>query len=445
MKTSALLTTLRNKASRLDKHALVGWFSKQGKSSEYIPLSDLNVVTLYRGYKARKYKIIDKKDKTSELRENRPCYLIYCPAVFHEGRVHIGGDNWYQRSRGPRTFWYRTSVPGSRPMGEFRDVFSSHPRNEVTLVTSLTHHDKALLDRQLCRWGCQMLDDEVEEQTGFNPFGDEELMPPSFLIPRKRDCLELREGECLRALVSSAVKRDEWHIDGLVGLTAPDRGTAVCSSEKHAKVVSFSHDNGCKDVFIGREVEEALEDSIFRVFGVRQRVDLRFALPEGQAAPMRSGQSFFTPVPSELTFEKLEQYWGWEDRRDIAQRFGGSFKEEPPVNQSVVQSLKYMAALTSSRDINGVTAVDIDVATGRAEPFVHMGALMCRIQKLVNMEDYLIYESSGLTVDIPHVCARMELQRRSQEFRERVAEIRNAPGVEIEKPEEKVLHASSGN
>jgi hypothetical protein len=61
------------------------------------------------------------------------------------------------------------------------------------------------------------------------------------------------------------------------------------------------------------------------------------------------------------------------------------------------------------------------------------------------LEDHLIFESSGVTIDIPHICARMELQRRSQEFRTRVAEMEKTPGVEIEKPEGKTSSVSSGN
>jgi hypothetical protein len=464
MKPGALLTTLREKAKLLSRDgSFVGWFSRQGRDkAEHIPLSDLRVMAVYKGRKTRTYKVANKTEKAFELKDEHPVYMICCPAVFYEGRVHIGGDNWYQRLRGPKMFLYREHVPGSRPSGEFRDVFSNRACNEVTLVTSIKH-ERALLDRQLCRWGLTMLDEKVAEQDGFNPFGDDEIMPPVFLVPRKRDCLELREGKYLRELVESAVKRDEWHIDGLLGMSAPDRGTACYTQEllqappkqsvvagflkeeKLAKVVNFSHENECEDRFCTREVEEAIEDRIFRVFGVRQRVDLRSILPEGKEVPMRAGQAFFTPASKELTPEVLKKHWRWEDRRNAAKVAGKPFTDEPPLSEAVVQGLKYVVALTASHDVNGVIALDINVAIGRVEPLVHMGALMCRIQKLVNLEDHLIFESSGVTIDIPHVCARMELQRRSQEFRTRVAEMEKTPGVEIEKPEGKTSSVSSGN
>lgn len=464
MKPGALLTTLREKAKLLNRDgSFVGWFSRQGRDkAEHIPLGDLRVMAVYKGHKTRTYKVANKNVQALELKEEYPVYMICCPAVFYEGRVHIGGDHWYQRLRGPKMFMYRDHVPGSRPSGEFRDVFSNHARNEVTLVTSIKH-ERAILDRQLCRWGLMMLDDSVEEQDGFNPFGDDEIMPPVFLVPRKRDCLELREGKYLRDLVESAVKRDEWHIEGLSGLSAPDRGIACYTQEllqappkqsvvagflkdeKLAKVVNFSHENKCEDQFCARDVEEIIEDRIFRVFGVRQRVDLRSILSEDKEVPMRAGQAFFTPAPKELTSEMLKKYWRWEDQRNVAKAAGKPFTDEPPVPEAVMQTLKYVAALTLSQDINGVIALDINVAIGRAEPLVHMRALMCRIQKLVNLEDHLIYESSGVTIDIPHVCARMELQRRSHEFRTRVAEMEKSPGVEIEKPEGQILSVSSGN
>jgi hypothetical protein len=356
---------------------------------------------------------------------------------------------------------YRDHVPGSRPSGEFRDVFNKNPNSEATLVTSIKH-DRALIDRQLCRWAMLMLADNVEEQNGFNPFGDDEIMPPVFLVPCKRDHLELREGKYLRDLVESAVKRDEWHIESLAGLSAPDRGVACYAretvptssqsvvagflqNEKFTRVVNFAHENGCEDCFHVKDVEEMIEDRIFRVFGVRQRVDLRSLLPEDKEVPMRADQAFFTPAPRELTLEMLKKYWKWEDRRNTAQAAGKPFSEDPPVPEATMQALKYVAALTLSKDINGMLALDIDVAIGQTEPIVHMSALICRIQKLVNLEAHMIYESSGITIDIPHVCARMELARRGQKFRDRMAEIAKSPGVEAGKPEGKALRVSSGN
>lgn len=411
MKPGALLEDLRRRAAGLDREgSFLGWFNRKGRSdAEYIPLNDLRVLTIYKGHKTRTYKEVSKDKNRPQLVSAFPVYLICCPAIFEGGRVHIGGDRWYQRSHGPKTFFSREQVHGSRPSGEFRDIFSNHPHREVTLLTSIKQ-ERAILDRQLCRWGLEVLADNVAEQAAFNPFGDEEIAPPAFLVPRKRDHLELREGKVLNELVESAVKREEWHVDGLVGLSAPDRGTACFDEE--SGVMNFVHDNGCVDHFRVAEVEEGVEDLIFRVFGVRDRVVLRSTLPAGKNVPMREGRALFAPV-------------------------GG----EPDVNAA--QVMKYMAALTTGRDVNGTIALDIDVAIGHVEPLVHIGALLCRIQKLVNLEENLTYTSPGITIDLPHVCARMELQRNSHKFRKRVEAIKNTPGVEVVDTEEKVMHAGN--
>lgn len=460
MKPSALLTNLRAKAENMSRDgALVGWFHRQGKvCEEFMPLGDLRVMAIYRGHKTRTYRFLKKKE--IEVKDALPAYLISSPAVFFDGRVHVGGDNWFQRTRGPKTFYYRESVPGSRPSGEFRDIVSDNPQKEVTLVTSIKH-ERALADRQLCRWGLQMLDDSVEEQTGFNRFGDEEIMPPPFLVPRKKYCLELREGTHLRELVENIFKRQEWHVEGVSGLSAPDRGRARVFHTKSGPpsqqgivsgflketgsvlAVEFSHDNGCEDLFELDAIQESVEEFVFRIFGVRLRIDLMPAFASGEEVPMRAKQALFTPAPEGTTLEKLRAFWKWEDRRAVALAAGMPFTEEPPLPQGSVQAMKYVAALTTSQDINGVTALDVDVAVGNAEPYVHMGALMCRIQRVTNLEDNLMYESPGVNIDLPHVCARMALQRRSQLFRERVAAIKSAPGVEV--PEAQVMHASSGS
>lgn len=440
MKPSNLLDALREGARGLNKDgAFVGWFNRRGvDGDEYIALGDLRAAALYKGRKTRTYKILKPK-QPFELEREFPVYLICCPAIFHEGRIYIGGDNWYQSFRGPKIVFHKTQVIGSRPSGEFRDVFSTKPGSEVTLATSLKA-ERAIFDRQLCRWGLAMLDADVNEQDGFNPFGDDEILPPVFLVPRKRECLKLREGKNLREMVVSALRRDEWHVDGLLGLSAPDRGVACCVSEQGKQVIRFSHDNGCEDKFVVQDVEEVVENHIFHVFGVRQRVDLRVLFPEGKKVPMRSMQTFFSPAVKELTEDMLQKHWEWEDRRNSAQYAGNPFTEEPPVLESTVQALKYLAALTTSQNINGVIALDINVVIGRVAPFVHMKSLMCKIQRLVNVEEHMIYESDGVTIDLPHVCARMALQRRSQEFRSRVEKLQRTSGVESA---EEVFHASS--
>lgn len=443
MKPSALLANLRQRAEALSKDAaLVGWFHRQGKDGkEFMPLGDLRVIAIYRGHKTRTYRLLTRKkkekEKEIELKEEYPAYLISSPAVFFEGRVHVGGDKWFQRTRGPKTFFYRQEIPGSRPSGEFRDIISDNPQKEVTLVTSIKH-ERALADRQLCRWGLQLLGDNVDEQMGFNPFGDEEIDAPPFLVPRKRECLELREGERLRKLVMDATKRNEWHIDNLSGLSAPARGAAV----RVGKVVEFVHDNGCEDQFSSDDVEALVEDLVFHVFGVRHRIDLRPAVPRGDRTALRAEQALFTPAPKGLTQKALEGYWEWENRRSEAQAKDVEFTETPPVPEATVQAMKYMAALTTLQDINGTPALNVDVAIGHSEPLVHMAGLMCRIQKIVNLEDNLIYESPGVSIDLPHVCQRMELQRRSEDFRQRVRKIRASPGVEVEDTQARVMYAS---
>ncbi len=388
---------LRQRAEQLrSEEALVGFFgsSKHWSDAAYMPLRCLRCVAVTRSAGTRRY----KSGKTKAP----PVMMAAVPAIWSDGLVHIGGPDWYEiRRPGTAPRFVQAKEGSARPVGALKNIFGRDPKRSTTFRFNAPD---APLNCQMLHWGLQMFSEEVQAQarTGFALLSDDCIEPPVFLAPiMPRRYLRLRHGASLDNQVLDCAIRGAWSIvepARAVGeLRASTRGIVRGLGGNRILFKSLEEaDGGFQDEMDAEVAARGLENYIREVFGTDVGVQLTPIVGENQELQVCERQAVFLPVPK-------RDDWVLEELRDFPH----------------YQALRYMAALTTTRVINGTLMLDASLAYGADEPWVDLSVLPSRVQRLKNRflgrrgqrvegERYhtLQYDSDGLCIDLLNLTIR---------------------------------------
>jgi hypothetical protein len=356
MSASEMLGALRKKAQAMESEvAVVGWFNTmRNLPSRYAPLSRLRCVMLTRDRAEKVY-------KRMKLR-TRPAMLTAVPAIWEDGCAHIGGEGWWMVDDESGRQRYTHDPTGALPAGVLRDVFGCDYHVPTTMLFDTPA--VASFNHRLIKLGLTLLDAEaVSSQKGYVSWNADYVeIPKLFSGISRSQYLALRDGPELEEFVTDCANRKAWSImaPAYIGeLRAGARGEVV--GLKNNKV-HFCGDE-FKDTFDARVAAEGVERRIKEVFGVHAGVPLFPVVGVAEKLLVREWQALFTPLP------KKESPWTTPELKGLT-HYG---------------ALKYFAALTTTRPVDGVCLLDNAVAYGKAEPVVDFDSV-CRIQKLRNRE-----------------------------------------------------------
>lgn len=333
---SEKLKTVQERIFSLDpRFAMVGWFSRNRRSNDVcIPLPDLRVVTL-------------EKSRGEEW------LLSALPAMHKKGQVIIEG-NWYEPDS-DRVLAYSTLArEGWRSAGVVKSVRPGNKGRE--------HLDPAKdADQKLIDCAYALTDTDVlENQLGFNRFGDDFLSVPTFLTPMPaRGYVKLRDGKELDEAVLHCARYGRWNISDVPGLVAPSHGKAERLDDGCVKFTHADRDGdpcAVEETF-GSPVQ-GVREKIYRVFGVEPLLELSPAPAEGETVWMQPPACLFLPIHK------------------------GNHKFEGLAAHRNYQAMRYMAALNSLEGSHGLAMMDYALTQNDRMPWVHLGSMNSRIQRV---------------------------------------------------------------
>lgn len=383
-------------------------------NEQFVPLSRAEVIVLSRGITAHNYPPLG-------LVKTSPGLVARLPLVWADGKINVGGSWWCREHTRYLVSYSKTKEDGFIPVGDevdvlehnwdrplwshysLKDEFTSRKRGGVNQKKTLQH-------QRMVMKGLEMTDPcTLEALPGYDVNG--------FLSPRLPDVLfqaagklPLRLSEGIDRVVLDAVNFGLWRVaDGdilIPGLQTPHRGVVRRTQFGYT---FWPDEDPTDDEMIDiqqNSVCSAVEQRLQELFHVPVRVDLAHTLPEGDSWVAKGTMLFAPQVPSGR-FETLAQL-------------------EQEAGMQVVQTLKYLAALTRARMVNGLIALDSDVAIGDEEPYLDLGTLVPKVQKLVDAPHSLRLKKGIWNIDLDDFQGRREnrlaAEKFQAQFRQRLSE-----------------------
>jgi hypothetical protein len=283
-----------------------------------------------------------------------------------------------------------------------KDEFTSRKRGGV-------NEKKTLLHQKMVLKGLEMTDPcTLEALPGYDVNGFTSMRLPDVLFQAGKSPLRLADG--IDRVVLDAVNYGLWRVaDGdilIPGLQAPHRGVVRRTQFGY---MFWPDEDPTDDEMIDirqHSICSAVEQRLQELFHVPVRVDLAHTLPEGDTWVAKGAMLFAPQVPTGK-FETLAQL-------------------EQEAGVQVVQTLRYLAALTRARMVNGLIALDSDVAIGDSEPYLDLGTMVPKVQKLVDAPHSLRLKKGIWDVDLDDFQRRRENRLLSEkfqaQFRQRLSE-----------------------
>lgn len=314
------------------------------------PISDL--LCLFFHFGAKKTYMNHVSDHSANLTE--------APALYYEGKVHVGGAEWYQRrNTGRKRVYVRNPPVGAKyvmPVGVIRDYREDNPGRVARYIRDPYDKVRTSVVQQL-------LSDENVLRGGQSVLKDiNGLDVPTFYAPIvPRGCLTLRQGPALEALVLHCATTGEWGGEHLI---ARDNGFITRLPDGQIQLVRDAHEDekdtqsdhfrieGNSYIESYRSPVEQLEEQILKVFAVNVGLRLDPIAKKDQKIYVRHGQTIWLPVP--------KRSWTIEELR-----------AEP-----TYQALLYVAALRTVTDLTDdgseIKGLDLKYAFGTETPWVDL-------------------------------------------------------------------------
>lgn len=393
-------------------------------NEDILPISRAKVIVISRGYTPHSYTPLKLRRVPAVIVASLPVIWRTVERVGLDGpevlnTAHVGGPGWFEYKRGKHHVSYAhghgEQVRGFEPVGVEIDILEHNWRNplwshyslkEVCLVSKKggISHKKEKQHKKMVQAALKMTDPlMLESMPGYDVNGFIEMRLPDILFVPGKKPLQLTAS--VDEVVLDAVNMGLWRIrDGdilIPGLQAPHRGKVVRSPGLNDYMFTPDEDpedseDDCSEIH-HRTVCSMVEDRIQELFHIPVRAELYPTFPEGESRVARGSMLFAPRIPTG-SFRNINQL-------------------EKEIGKSTLSMYRYLAALTRARVVNGLPALDSDVACGGGgEPYLDLTTVVPRVQKLVDAPLSLKYRKGLWEVNLDDFQARRRNKLENEEL-----------------------------
>jgi len=327
--------------------SLVGWFTRRKGGPEVTRLHNVIAAAISR-----------QRDGT---------WMAAAPVIRKNDRTYIGGPNWYRVGTGHSLRYVNAREKGCSPAGWLRNLEAE---------SGPTAFGDRPMDLRLREIASELFDWYENEAPGLPDSG---VILPDFQAPAQAPSglFTLRHGQELQSAVARCVGLKKWSGDNhIVGLTAPDRGSAKVSEDGLSILCQHgAGEEAICDRFYVNDVSLMAEEAIGKLFGVSRGVEMVPAIPAGKEVRVTRGQALFQPAA-----------------------------EVDP------HALEFLAAIASLDEIEGRSVMNDQLVVGGI-PYIDLRNMPFSV--IVNKRGSLREETSAVSVDlfnVPHRAARRRIE-----------------------------------